>query len=100
MPKLVAVVGAKHSGKTKVIENLVVQLKSRGFKVGVVKEMVRIPTLDTPGKETDRYRQAGAEMVVAVPRNETVIFLNKRLSLRDALPYVYGLDFVLRSVCL
>jgi molybdopterin-guanine dinucleotide biosynthesis protein B len=95
MPKLVAVVGGKHSGKTTIIENLIRQLKSRGYRVGTVKEMVRIPTLDTPATETDRYVAAGAETVVAVPRDETVIFLKKRLSLKEILPYLRGLDYVL-----
>jgi molybdopterin-guanine dinucleotide biosynthesis protein B len=95
MPKLVAVVGGKHSGKTTVIEGLIRQLKSRGYRVGTVKEMVRIPTLDTPATETDRYTNAGAEMVVAVPRDETVIFLKKRLSLKEILPHLRGLDYVL-----
>ena len=95
MPKLVAVVGGKHSGKTTVIESLIRQLKSRGYRVGTVKEMVRIPTLDTPATETDRYTKAGAETVVAVPRNETVIFLKKRLSIKEILPYLFGLDYVL-----
>jgi molybdopterin-guanine dinucleotide biosynthesis protein B len=95
MPKFVAVVGGKHSGKTTVIESLIRQLKSRGYRVGTVKEMVRIPTLDTPATETERYTEAGAEMVVAVPRKETVIFLKKRLSLQEVLPYLFGLDYVL-----
>ena len=82
MPKLVAVVGGKHSGKTTVIEHLIAELKSRGYRVGTIKEMVRIPTLDTPQTETDRYTQAGAEIVVAVPRQETVVFIKKRLSYR------------------
>jgi len=95
MPKLTAVVGAKHSGKTTIIENVVKQLTSRGYRVGTVKEMVRIPTLDTPETETARHTQAGAETVVAVPRNETVLFLKKRLPLTDILPYLFGLDYVL-----
>jgi molybdopterin-guanine dinucleotide biosynthesis protein B len=95
MPKLVAVVGGKHSGKTTVIEHLLRQLKGRGYRVGVVKEMVRIPSLDTPEKETDRYTEAGAETIVAVPRNETVVFLKRRLSLNEILPYMQGLNFVL-----
>ncbi len=95
MPKLIAVVGGKHSGKTTVIQNLIRQLKSRGYRVGAVKEMVRIPTLDTPATETDRYTEAGAEIVVAVPRHETVIFLRKRLSLKEILPYLQGLDYAL-----
>jgi molybdopterin-guanine dinucleotide biosynthesis adapter protein len=95
MPKCLAVVGGKHSGKTTVIENVIRQLKSRGYRVGTIKEMVRIPTLDTPETETDRYTVAGAETVVAVPRNETVIFLKKRLSIKEILPYLNGLDYVL-----
>jgi molybdopterin-guanine dinucleotide biosynthesis protein B len=95
MPKCIAVVGGKHSGKTTIIESLIRQLKSRGHRVGTVKEMVRIPTLDTPATETDRYSEAGAEMVVAVPRDETVIFLKKRLNLTAILPYLQGLDYVL-----
>ncbi len=95
MPKLVAVVGSKNSGKTTIIESLIRQLKSRGYRVGTIKEMVRIPTLDTPETETDRYAAAGAETVVAVPREETVVFLKKRLSIREILQYLEGLDYVL-----
>ena len=57
--------------------------------------MVRIPTLDTPATETDRYTVAGAEVIVAVPRRETVVFIKKRLSLKEILPYTEGLDYVL-----
>jgi molybdopterin-guanine dinucleotide biosynthesis protein B len=95
MAKLVAVVGSKHSGKTTIIENVTRQLTSRCYHVGTIKEMVHIPTLDTPETETDRYAVAGAETVVAVPRNETVIFIKKRLALNEALSYLFGLDYVL-----
>jgi molybdopterin-guanine dinucleotide biosynthesis protein B len=95
LPKLVAVVDAKHSGKTTVIEHLIAELTRRGYHVGAIKEMVRIPTLDTPQTETDRYTKAGAEKIVAVPRQETVIFIKKSLDLHQILPYHENLDFVL-----
>jgi len=95
LPKLTAVVGGKHSGKTTIIEHLIAELKRRGFKVGAIKEMVRIPTLDTPATETDRYSKSGAEIIVAVPRDETVVFIKKRLSVQAILPYLDGLDYVL-----
>ncbi len=94
MPKLVAVVGGKHSGKTTVIEHLIVELKRRGYRVGAVKEMVRIPTLDTPATETDRYSIAGAETIVAVPRDETVVFIKRRLNIEEIVPFLEGLDYV------
>jgi len=95
MSKIIAVVGEKHSGKTTIIEQMIKQLKQRKHHVGTIKEMVRIPTLDTPATETDRYTNAGSEITVAVPRNETVIFIKKRLTTKEILPYLKGLDYVL-----
>jgi len=95
MPKIVAVVGGKHSGKTTVIESLIAELKCRGYRVGAIKEMVRIPTLDTPATETDRYTNAGAEIIAAVPRHETVIFIKKRLQLKKVYPFFKDLDYII-----
>jgi len=95
VPKVVAVIGGKHSGKTTIIEHLIIELKHRGYSVGTIKEMVRIPTLDTPATETNRYNKAGAEIIVAVPRTETVVFIKKRLSIQEILPYLQGLNYVL-----
>jgi molybdopterin-guanine dinucleotide biosynthesis protein B len=94
MPKFVAVVGDKHSGKTTIIQNLIPELKNRGYHVGAIKEMVRIPTLDTPATETCRYSEAGAEIIVAVPQTETVVFVKRQLRLKEILPFVSGLDYV------
>lgn len=95
MLKLIAIVGGKHSGKTTVIEHLIVELKNRGYSVGAIKEMVRIPTLDTPAKETDRYSDAGAVVIVAVPRDETVVFVKKRLGIKEILPFLKDLDYAI-----
>jgi molybdopterin-guanine dinucleotide biosynthesis protein B len=94
LPKVVSVVGGKHSGKTTIVEHLIAELKRRGYRVGAVKEMVRIPTLDTPETETDRYTTAGAEIIVAVPRDETVVFVKKRLTIEEILPHMQMLDYV------
>ena len=93
--KIVAVVGGKHSGKSTVIEHLIAELKSRTYHVATIKEMVRTPTLDTPTTETDRYTRAGAEVIVAVPREETVVFVKKRLTLKDILPHLTGIDYTI-----
>ena len=95
MLKIVAVVGGKHSGKSTVIEHLIAELKSRMYHVATIKEMVRTLTLDTPATETDRYTRAGAEVIVAVPREETVVFIKKRLAIKDILPHLAGVDYAI-----
>ena len=95
MPKIVAVVGGKHSGKTTVIEHLIAELKSRKYHVATIKEMMKIPTLDTPATETDRYTRAGAEIIAAVPQEETVVFIKKRLAIKDILTHLSGVDYVI-----
>ena len=82
-------------GETTVIEHLISELKRRGYHVGAIKEMVRIPTLDTPATETDRYSSAGAEIIAAIPRDETVIFVKKRLRLKEVLPFFKDSDYVI-----
>jgi molybdopterin-guanine dinucleotide biosynthesis protein B len=95
MPKLVSVVGGKHSGKTTVISYLIPELKLRGYSVGSVKEMPNVHWVDFPGKETWEHGKAGAEIVVATPIDETVFFVKKKLSLKSILRFLQGLDYII-----
>ena len=94
MPKFVAVVGGKHSGKTRVIQHLIPELRRRGYRVGSIKEMLRVHSIDAPGKDTWKHSKVGAEIVVATPLNETVVFIKKKLSLNDMLPFFSELEYV------
>jgi len=95
MPKFVAVVGGKHSGKTTVIQRLISELKRRGYRVGSVKEMPRTHWIDVSGKDTWEHGRAGAEIVLATPLNETVCFIKKKLSLNEMLPLLHGFDYII-----
>lgn len=97
MPKFVAVVGGKHSGKTTIIAQLIIELKNRGYKVGTIKHMPRIQTVDSPASAHDTWKhsQAGAQIIAAVPQNETVVFIKKKQKLNDIAGFLHGMDFVL-----
>jgi len=70
----IAVVGPKDSGKTLAVEALVRGFSSRGYRVATLKHIPeREFTIDTPGKDTWRHAEAGAEMVAAVSPNEIAI---------------------------
>jgi molybdopterin-guanine dinucleotide biosynthesis protein MobB len=68
----VAVVGTKKSGKTTTIENLTRELTKRGYKVACIKHINEDFAFDTPGKDTWRYQQAGANTIIATGQDQTV----------------------------
>lgn len=69
-----AVVGAKNSGKTTVMENLVAHLTRKGYRVATVKHTSHRHRFDIPGKDSYRHRQAGAGLTIAVSGEETAVF--------------------------
>jgi molybdopterin-guanine dinucleotide biosynthesis protein B len=62
MNKAVAIVGPSGSGKTELICRLVEWLQGRGYRVAVLKHSFK-PNLGDEGKDTGRYRRAGARLV-------------------------------------
>ncbi|MCS6785586.1 MAG: molybdopterin-guanine dinucleotide biosynthesis protein B [Thiobacillaceae bacterium] len=67
--KLLAIVGYSGSGKTTLIERLLPWLRARGLTVSVIKASHHDIDPDPPGKDSWRFRQAGAqEVMLATPR--------------------------------
>jgi molybdopterin-guanine dinucleotide biosynthesis protein MobB len=68
---VVAVVGRKNSGKTTAVEALVHGLTKEGYRVATAKHVPEHEfTIDTKGKDTWRYAQAGAKTIVLVAPEE------------------------------
>lgn len=63
-------VGHSGSGKTTLIEKLLRELSGRGLRVATIKHAHHKVVLDTPGKDSWRYKQAGAAMSMLVTSNE------------------------------
>jgi len=61
MPPIVSIVGKSKSGKTTLIEKLIGELKSRGYRVATVKHTPQNLTFEEPGKDRWRHTQAGSE---------------------------------------
>jgi sulfur carrier protein ThiS adenylyltransferase len=71
--KIAAVVGPGESGKTSLIERLVVELKKRGLSVAVIKHCSRAFNLDRPGKDSWRFWEAGSDGIELVSPEKTAI---------------------------
>ena len=64
------VVGHSGSGKTTLVEKLLHELTGRGVRVATIKHAHHKVVLDTPGKDSYRYKQAGAVTSMLVTSND------------------------------
>lgn len=70
-PLVFAISGYKNSGKTTLLTKLIPELKSRGFKVAVIKHDGHDFESDVPGTDSYRFQKAGAY--------GTAVYSSKRL---------------------
>ncbi len=73
VPPVIAVVGASESGKTTLIETLVTNLRSRGYRVATIKHAPRELSLDRPYKDSWRHIRAGSEATLIVSAGQIVL---------------------------
>lgn len=98
LPHVISVVGKSGTGKTTLLEKLLPQLKDRGLRVGVLKHHHHPSSFDTPGKDTYRLADAGAEVVAGVSPVQVAIFRREDNSgdLDDVIAQTFGgMDLVL-----
>lgn len=73
MPPIVSIVGRSKSGKTTLIEGLIGELKTRGYKVATVKHTPKGMTFDEPDKDSWCHIQAGSEATAVVSPDKVVL---------------------------
>ena len=98
MAPILSIVGRRNSGKTTLMEKLIPELKSRGYRVGTLKHDVHGFDMDREGKDTWRHAQAGAEAVgILSPKKCAIIKgLRQPMSLnRMVREHFSGVDIVL-----
>ena len=64
MPPIVSIVGRSKSGKTTLIEKLIVELKARGYQVATIKHTHSNMTVPESDKDSDRHLKAGSEVAL------------------------------------
>jgi molybdopterin-guanine dinucleotide biosynthesis protein B len=93
-PRVVAVVGFKAAGKTRVVEALVAELTRRGHRVGTLKHTAEDMSLDKEGTDTYRHAEAGAVSSAILSNNRTAIFLKCAMNMQRAADALGDVDFI------
>jgi molybdopterin-guanine dinucleotide biosynthesis protein B len=73
VPPIISIVGKSESGKTTLMEKLIAELKSRGYRVATVKHAPNESSFDEPGKDSWRHVRAGSEAAVISSSDKLVI---------------------------
>lgn len=89
--------GYHNSGKTKLIEKLIPELKSKGYKVATVKNIPREFSIDTEGTDTYKHKKAGSGLVAASSQNETTFIFGRRMDFNEIIARIknYNYDVIL-----
>ena len=82
-PKILGFYGESKSGKTTLITKLIKHLSVDGLNVATVKITDKTIELDSKGKDTWKYSEAGSNLVVLSSAIETDYLVKKKQTIND-----------------
>ena len=83
------------TGKTTLIEKLLRSLKEKGLRVAVVKHNAHDFEMDQEGKDSWRFIQAGADVMLISSTRKTALIEQRQHSLRENLSMIRDVDLIL-----
>lgn len=83
------------TGKTTLIERLVVSLKEKGLRVAVIKHDGHRFDMDHEGKDSWRFTQAGADLSIISSAEKTALIEQRELSFPQVVAMVRNVDLIL-----
>ena len=93
-PSVIGLYGYSNSGKTTLIEQLILEFKTRGKKIAVIKQSGHEISMDSPGKDTQRFSQSGADPVILASVSETDIKIHKPLGISEITKIIADVQYV------
>lgn len=94
----ISFVAKSGTGKTTLLEQVIAELKNRGWRIGVIKHDAHRFDIDHPGKDSHRLTAAGADtMIISSPEKLAVVKRHDESPTVEKLiaKYFGGLDIVL-----
>ncbi len=97
IPPAISFVARSGTGKTTLLEKLIVELKARGYRVGVFKHDAHKFEIDHPGKDSHRLTHAGADTMLISSANKLAMVKQQTPAPLEQLlaDYCHDVDLVL-----
>jgi len=94
MPPIISIIGRAKSGKTTLMEKLIGELKSRGYRVATIKHTPEGMSFDKPSKDSWRHINAGSEATAVSSPDQVVLIkpVTNDPSLDEIVPF-FGEDY-------
>lgn len=83
------------TGKTTLIEKLIVLLKSRGLRLAVIKHDAHDFEIDYEGKDSWRFSKAGADITLISSPVKTAIIEQRERSFDENLSMIHDVDLII-----
>lgn len=82
-PKLLGIAGYSNSGKTTLLEKLLPYLHTYDLRIGIIKHTHHDASIDIPGKDSWRMKEAGASQVALVSDKRWAIMSETPITLTE-----------------
>lgn len=96
MIPVISFIGYSNSGKTTVLTQVVRELKSRGYRIAVIKHDAHGFDIDVPGKDTTKHAEAGADIVCISSMNK-LAYIEAReaeMPLDEVIDHIENVDVI------
>lgn len=83
------------TGKTTLIEKLVLELKRQGYRIAVIKHDAHRFEIDKEGKDSWRFAKAGADMTLISSAEKTAVIEQRERTFEQNLSMIHDVDVIL-----
>jgi molybdopterin-guanine dinucleotide biosynthesis protein B len=85
---IIGIYGKSNTGKTTLIIDIIKQLSNEGYSIASVKITDKKIGIDTKGKDTWKYEEAGAKLVVLSSSKETDFLIKKPKDIQEIIAQI------------
>lgn len=88
--------GYSNSGKTTLIERLIIKLKERGLRIAVIKHHAHDELhIDEKGRDSWRFGEAGADISIVSSPKKTAYMEQRSMGFQQVVSLVHDVDLIL-----